>query len=198
MIDGLTLDVAGRAVAAALLHSVWQGALAAGLATLALRLLRGASARARYAVACAALAGLVGAWGVTAIKTATTLTAERAGTAMPAGPVLGAGPLDFSSAIQPLPATAASRAAAQPSWPSRLERLSAAAVPLWLAGVLLLSLRFTVEWIAIERLRRVRLTPVSTDLGARVAALARTLRVSRPDRKSTRLNSSLSQISYAV
>ena len=26
MIDGLTLDIAGRAVGAALLHSVWQGA----------------------------------------------------------------------------------------------------------------------------------------------------------------------------
>ena len=182
MIDGLTLDAAGRAVAAALLHSVWQGALAAALAGLALRVLRGASAQARYAVACAALAGLVGAWTVTAIKTATALTAERTATAVPAAPLLGPGLLDFSSAIQPMPSAAPSEAAVPASWPSRLERWPAVAVPAWLAGVLLLSLRLVVEWIAIARLRRVGLAPVAADLGARVAALARTLRVSRPVR----------------
>jgi hypothetical protein len=79
MIDGLTLDVAGRAVAAALLHSVWQGALAAGLAALAVRMLRGASAQARYAVACAALAGLVGAFAITAARTASAATNVEGG-----------------------------------------------------------------------------------------------------------------------
>ena len=182
MSEGLTLDVAARAVAAALLHSVWQGALAAGLAALALRLLRGASAQARYAVACAALAGLVGAWSVTAIRSATTLAAERAGTATPAAPLLGPGPLDFSSAIQPLPPPNSSRAAVGRSWRSRLEGWSAAAVPLWLAGVVLLSLRLIVEWIALERLRRVRLAPVADDLGARMTALAHALGVWRPVR----------------
>jgi len=70
MVDGFTLEIAGRAVAAALLHSVWQGTLAAGLTAVALRVLRGASAQARYIVACAGLTAMLGAFAITAARSA--------------------------------------------------------------------------------------------------------------------------------
>ncbi|HEV2736371.1 MAG TPA: hypothetical protein VGV85_16115, partial [Longimicrobiaceae bacterium] len=50
-----------RALGWALLHFVWQGALLAGLAALAMHLLRGRSPQARYAVGCAALLLMVAA-----------------------------------------------------------------------------------------------------------------------------------------
>ena len=44
-----------HAMSAALLYFVWQGALLAGLAWIALAMLRNSSARMRYVVSCAAL-----------------------------------------------------------------------------------------------------------------------------------------------
>ena len=186
MIDGLTLDVAGRAVAAALLHSVWQGVLAAGFAAIALRALRAATAQARYVVVCLTLAGLVGAWTVTALRSAidqldSPVTAA-AGTSRSVPPLLGPGPLDFSSAVRVLRPSDLNPASTAPSWPARLERWSASAVPVWFAGVLFLSLRVSVGWLALARLRRMHLAPVGSDLNARVSTLAQRVRVSRPVR----------------
>ena len=186
MVDGLTLDVAGRAVAAALLHSVWQGALAAGLAAIALRALRAATAQARYAVACLALAVLIGAWIVTASRSAidqlNSPVTAAAGATRTAPRLLGPGPLDFSSAVRVLRPSDLDATATAPSWPARLERWSASAVPFWFAGVLFLSFRVSVCWLALERLRRTHLAPVAADLNARVSTLAHRVRVSRPVR----------------
>ena len=194
MTDGHMLDITGRAVASALLHSVWQGAVVAALTAAALRTLRGASAQARYVVACAGLAAILAAFAITAARSAadvegglranvegglqTALTAASA----PTAPLLGPGPLDFSSAIRVLRPSDLTANATRPSWPARLERWSAAAVPLWFAGVVLLSVRVSVGWVALERLRRTRLAPVAFDLHARVTELARRVRVSRPVR----------------
>ena len=186
MIDGLTLDVAGRAVAAALLHSVWQGALIAALAALALRVLRGASAQSRYVVACAGLTAMLGGFAITAARSAADVEGGRQ-TALnapptPTAPPLGPGPLDFSSAIRELRPSDLTENARLPSWPVRLQRWSAAAVPLWFAGVVLLSVRVSVGWLVLARLRRTRLAPVASDLRARITELARRVRVSRPVR----------------
>jgi beta-lactamase regulating signal transducer with metallopeptidase domain len=186
MVDGLTLDVAGRAVAAALLHSVWQGVVAAGFAAIALRALRAATAQARYVVACLTLAALVGAWTVTALRSAidhvNSPVTAAAGTSRSVPPLLGPGPLDFSSAVRVLRPSDLNTASTAPSWPARLERWAASAVPLWFAGVLFLSFRVSVGWLALERLRRMHLAPVASDLDARVSTLAQRVRVSRPVR----------------
>src|SRR5687768_55715 len=102
MVDGLTLDVAARAVAAALLHSVWQGAVAAGFAAIALRARRAATTQARYVHACRTLAGLVGAWTTTAVRSAIdqrdSPVTPAPGTSRSGPPLLRPGPLDFSPA----------------------------------------------------------------------------------------------------
>jgi len=186
------LDLAVRAVASALLHSIWQGALIAPLTAIALRLLRGGSAQARYVVSCAALAALAAAFAITAALTVNTEGGFQAAlpnvegglqTALPnsTAPLLGPGPLDFSSAIRELRPSEL-RQPLRPSWPARVERWSAAAVPLWFAGVVLLSIRVTIGWIGLERLRRSQIVPAGSDLAARVAALAARVRVSRPVR----------------
>ena len=187
MVDGFTLEIAGRAVAAALLHSVWQGTLAAGLTAVALRVLRGASAQARYIVACAGLTAMLGAFAITAARSAADVegglqTAPSAAPSIPTAPLLGPGPLDFSSAIRELRRSDLTNNTWRPSWHARFERWSAAAVPLWFAGVVLLSVRVSVGWGALERLRRTRVAPVASDLHARVTELARRVRVSRPVR----------------
>jgi beta-lactamase regulating signal transducer with metallopeptidase domain len=185
MSGSITFEIATRAVATALLHSVWQGATAAAVAAVAVRLLGPARAQARYVVACAALLAVLGAWTATATRSALHQLASSApATAAPQAiqPVLGPGPLDFGSAIRVLEGADPTPAGTQPSWAARLERWVTAAVPLWFAGVVLLSLRAAVGWVALERMRRIHLTPVAHDLAARVAALASRLRVSRPVR----------------
>jgi beta-lactamase regulating signal transducer with metallopeptidase domain len=178
---GLTLDVASHAIASALLHSLWQGALVAVVTAAALRALSRASAQARYIVACAGLIALVSAFGMTAGRDVEGgLQPALTGATQPP-PLLGAGPLDFSSAIRELRPSDLDRPVQPPSWPARLERWSAAAVPLWFAGVVLLSLRVSIGWIGLERLRRTQVVPAA-DVAARVAALAARVRVSRPVR----------------
>ena len=179
------------AVATALLHSLWQGALAAALTAGALWILRGATAQARYVVACAGLAAMLGAWTVTAMRSVPDVsnanvegglqTALKTASPAPAPPLLGPGFLDFSPAIRERRPSDLNQPVA-PTWPARLERWSAAAVPLWFAGVVLLSLRVSAGWIGLERLRRRQVVPAAPDLAARVATLATRVRVSRPVR----------------
>lgn len=182
MMAGLTLDVTARAIASALLHSVWQGAVAAAVTAAALRTLRGASAQARYIVACAGLAAMVVAFAITAARSAVVEgglhTNVEGGLQTVLAPVLGPGPLDFSSAIRELRPSDLTANDTRPSWPARLERWSIVAVPLWFAGVVLLTIRVSVGWLALGRPRRTRLTPAAADLHTRVTELARRVRVS--------------------
>ena len=99
-------------------------------------------------------------------------TALKGARSTPPPPLLGPGPLDFTSAIRELRPSDLNQPVT-PSWPARLERWSAAAVPLWFAGVVLLSLRVSIGWVALERLRRAQIVPATAELTARVAALAR-------------------------
>ena len=57
-----------------------------------------------------------------------------------------------------------------------------AAVLIWIAGVTLLSARLAAGWLIVERLRRRSTRAVSAPLAARVAKMARQLRVTRPVR----------------
>jgi len=180
MSDPQLLDAVVRSIAAALLHSVWQGALLGAVTAVVLKALKGARPGVRYLIACAGLTLMVAAWTGTAWEAAARLVPEaraaaRAGVAAP--PLGPAGPFDFSPAIRTI--SPADLAAGAPAWRHRLEGWSVALVPVWLAGVLLLSARLGLAWVSIERLRRRALAPVPQAVTARAADLARRLSLSR-------------------
>jgi len=179
MSDAQLLDAALRSIGAALLHSLWQGALAGGVTALVLRALGGSRPSIRYLIACTGLALMVVAWTATAWQTAAQLVPEARAAA--AAPALGpAGPFDFSPAIRPI--SPADLEAGAPSWRDRLEGWSMALVPLWLLGVCGLSLRLALAWLWVERMRRRALLPVAEAVAARTRELAHRLSVSRPVR----------------
>ena len=179
MTASLLADVTVRAVAAALLHSLWQGALVAAITATLWWTLRGSRPNARYALGCVALALMIGAWTATAWRTAAQLIPEapaRVGLAAPS-PALGpAGMFDYSPAIRTI-----SRAELEGQVPlaRRLEVWSVLLVPLWLAGVFGLSFRLALSWWLVTRMRSAAHTPVAAFIGDRVTELASQLRVSR-------------------
>ena len=145
-------DVTVRAVAAALLHSLWQGLLIGAVASLLWWVLRDSRPNVRYVLGCVTLTLMVAAWAGTAWRTAVQLLPQIpvAGQTPPAlGP---AGPLDFSPAIRPI-AKADLESDGMP-WSRRLDAWSVRLVPLWLTGVLALSLRLAVSWWLLQRMRR--------------------------------------------
>ncbi len=184
MTDRIALDVVVYAVGWALLHSVWQGAAVAALAALALRTLRRRASNARYAVACIALVALVTGWIVTAAQTGrayypVAVAAAATLVTPPAHIELGAaGPFDRTPAIRPL-ATLDVRETRAPRWRERLEAWSVSLVPLWFAGVFVLTLRLVLGWRAVQRLRRTATVDVSASLQTRVAFLSRCLGIRR-------------------
>jgi beta-lactamase regulating signal transducer with metallopeptidase domain len=173
------LDVTVRAVAAALLHSLWQGAILAAITAALWWALRGGRPNARYALGCLALAIMVGAWAATAWRTAAQLLPDAAvRPGQPPAVALGpAGPFDYSPAIRSI--TQAELDEGHVSWARRLDGWSIQLVPLWLVGVFGLSCRMAFSWWLVQRLRRAAHTPVASFVADRVRALATRLRVSR-------------------
>ncbi len=115
-----------QALGWSLLHFLWQGALLGGLAWLLLVLLRGASAKARYAVACAALLLMV---------TAPVLTFLHLRALSGAGPAPESVRLLMEDAAAgPLPLSVRAQGALEPVLPWLLAA--------WALGVVILSLRF--------------------------------------------------------
>lgn len=178
-----------RALAAALLHSIWQGCLIAALLAVALRALRRAPAQARYVSACAALAAMFGAWVLTAHAVASVarpLGEARARIvspvpAEPSAPV----PRDTAPAIRIFASRGALDASmvSRPSWRQRLDLWSTSVVPFWLAGVVLLAGRLVLSCLGVARLRRGPFVPVpravdvlAHDVAARLG-IARLVRV---------------------
>jgi beta-lactamase regulating signal transducer with metallopeptidase domain len=174
----LLADVTIRAVAAALLHSLWQGTLVAAVTAVLWWALRRSRPTARYALGCVALALMVGAWAATAWRTAVQLIPAAPARAAVGAPSLGpAGLFDYSPAIRTI-----SRAELEDGrvpLARRLDVRSVRLVPLWLAGVFGLSFRLALSWWLVQRLRRAAHTPVASFVADRVAALAARLRVSR-------------------
>jgi beta-lactamase regulating signal transducer with metallopeptidase domain len=176
------LDAAVRSIAAALLHSLWQGLLL-GLATAAvLRALAASRPAVRYFVACAGLALMIVSWAATGWQAAAQLLPEARATATATAavstPPLGPGGLlDFSPAIRSI--SPADLEAGTPSWRYRLEDWSVMLVPVWLLGVCGLSARLAFAWLYLERLRRSALRPVPAAVAARVLDIGKRLAVSR-------------------
>ena len=116
-----------QSVGWALIHFIWQGT-AIGLATaIALRLLAGARPTMRYAVGCFSLVLML-------IVPIAAVFFDR-----------------ISDSVNVVSATTAAGAAV-PSLP--IDRLLPATVIVWLAGVLLLSIRLIAACASVERLKR--------------------------------------------
>lgn len=126
----------------ALLHSLWEGALVVLAAALALRSLRGASPRLRYAVAVLALllmAGLPLRRLVSLNRSAAPVLQVRSSPGLTAPPLARALP-------SPDPALRTRMAAS-------LEQLLPWVVLAWAAGALLSLLRLAGGWVWLQRLR---------------------------------------------
>jgi len=138
----------------ALIHFVWQGT-AIGLATaLALRVLAGARPTMRYAVACVSLALML-------IVPVVAVLADRASGSV----TVASSGVASVNVVPPVP----------------LDRLLPSAVVVWLAGVLLLSVRLIVACAGVERLKRATRS-VDATVVARVQSLAHRFGIDRPVR----------------
>ncbi len=149
-----TADPILQALGQALLHFIWQGALVGLLFALALALTSSASARARYAVAVGTLLALA----VLPIATFVHLYGAAGSTAAASA----SGPA--AALAQPVVVDGHSTVA--------VSGLFVGVVALWLAGVLVMSLRLALGWAYIARLKR------SADFGAaqHLYGLAETLK----------------------
>ncbi|MEP7011319.1 MAG: M56 family metallopeptidase [Acidobacteriota bacterium] len=173
-----------QAIAWALVHFLWQGALVGLVAAAALHGLRSRSASARYVTAVGALLVMLLLPVVTAIRIAATATTEQAERLAIESPgfnqVQG-----IAANVGPLAGSALSASAASPAAAFRLSSFRAALSPalpsifgLWFVGVGLLAIYHLGGWRQVRRLAGTG-RPVSAELAARVAELGRLLGVSR-------------------
>lgn len=155
-----------------LLHFLWQGALIALLLAVANSSLRHRSARSRYAAACAALLLML----VCAVATfgRLTLVSAAVSNSAAASPQLQA---EASGNI-----AAPAGAGAVSSSLSLFSRLLPWLTYFWMIGVCLLAARSLGGWITLRRFTRRNSRPADAAWQARMTALARRLKVSRPVR----------------
>ncbi len=121
-----------------LLHSLWQGVLVAVFLALAMWLLKGASPRLRYGVACSALV---------LMATSPVFTWVRLGQTPPQVS-------EVSRHDAPRPAASAPATPLPPLDASNLDHALPWAVGLWAIGVVILSLRLAGGWAWLHWLRR--------------------------------------------
>ena len=158
-----------QAIAWALIHFLWQGALVGLAAVGALSLLKRGSANRRYAVAAGALLLMLALPGRTALRMAGSAAETTAAVAGPPGPAGSVGV-----------ALASTRAGASsaPTWTASLPSALPWIFAVWLAGVALLSVYHLGGWRQTRKLTRTG-RPLSEELEATVRALASRLGVAR-------------------
>ncbi|HKY06314.1 MAG TPA: M56 family metallopeptidase [Blastocatellia bacterium] len=185
-----------------LFHFIWQGALVAVLYKSASLVLKNRSSNARYVAACLSLGLMLALPVVTIFVTSEPLAQtapssagyvsveSSATTATPATAASSAG----DSSLTPLksdkskpvvrPATEQSpQAVSFKEWGrARFKTLLPWMVALWLAGVLVLSLRFAGGLAVAHRLKRIETSPVVQLWQEKLSTLSRQLRISRPVR----------------
>ncbi len=140
-----------QAIGWALLHLLWQAGIIAGILAATLALMSRSSARARYAVSCAALALVFALFVGTAYRAYDPSVAPvRPAAATPA-------PEEEKISLAQVPVIIA--AVATESWRERLMSFVMTArqslpsvVAIWLLGVVVLSSRLLVSWIRARRL----------------------------------------------
>jgi beta-lactamase regulating signal transducer with metallopeptidase domain/biopolymer transport protein ExbD len=139
------IDIAGWT----LLHFVWQGAAIAAVAAFGLRLLRSAAPHVRYALAGAAMATMLVAPVVTAMRLSSTAPAV-------ADPSRSTSANSFSPVLSPDAGGERHVAGAASQIPAKVRPGLEAALPvvvmLWLTGVALLQLRLLGSWWRVKGL----------------------------------------------
>jgi beta-lactamase regulating signal transducer with metallopeptidase domain/HEAT repeat protein len=191
-----------------LLHSLWQFALLAALTAGVMEVLRRRSANLRYVVGCFALAAMLttGIATFCLLPTASAPVAEQQFIASAKGdPALAvdtnsSAPLEIAGGngdngvlLSPRERNAKieSPHAEREEYVSLgfLDAIGARLSPwlpwitaVWIAGVILLSLRNLVGWLGVQRLRRVGTAPVCQELADHARALVARMKISRPVR----------------
>jgi beta-lactamase regulating signal transducer with metallopeptidase domain len=139
-----------QAIGWALVHFIWQGIVIGAATAIVLRALAGGRATARYFVACLGL-GLMLLAPVSSVLSA---RATEAVSGVSLAPMRNLASMDGS------------------------DRIVSLAVVIWMAGVVLLSLRLVAAYIGIERLKRATKV-VDEAMAARVVSLAHRLGIER-------------------
>ncbi|MDB6018358.1 MAG: TonB domain/peptidase domain protein [Pedosphaera sp.] len=165
-----------------LLHFLWQGLAIALWLAICLRLLRPGSANQRYLVACAALLAMLIVPAITFNHVAQHY--QRLTPAFSAAIATPAPTTHISETTAPDPKVIVSFKAVPPplSPTERLEQILPWLVIAWAAGVLALSGKLLVGWLAVHRLRQTATTALDEVWQQRLHLLAERLRVSRPVR----------------
>ncbi|MEO6393276.1 MAG: M56 family metallopeptidase [Pyrinomonadaceae bacterium] len=165
-----------QAVGAALLHFLWQGTLIALLVACLNVLLQNRGARARYAVACVGLVLMLAAPIVTFAVIEEGLPATSDLGASTIAPVTPAQPVSNDISVPVMIGRNAVRVeAGDDNSPSLMPWL----VALWMAGVLIFSLRAAGGWLVVLRLRRRSSTPAPEPWQNMLNRLACEVKVSR-------------------
>ena len=169
-----------------LLHSVWEGALLAGLLRLALGVLDATAARARYAAACLCLAAMVIVPGLTFAVTRDVVTLPTVATIVPtSAPAASAGTehrVIARDGTSPAAVVAPVRVRLPAAPVARLRPLLPVLAFGWLAGVTLLALRLVGGWGLTRRLARRDVVVPPLQWRARFEDVARAMRIRQPVR----------------
>ncbi|HEY2798045.1 MAG TPA: M56 family metallopeptidase [Thermoanaerobaculia bacterium] len=166
---------ASRSAALALIHFLWQGAGVAVLLAIANRLLRRASARARYSAACAALAILC----TLPVATFARLRSREAAAAGVALAVPGSRATRGAVGGAPEASPAPDSSTAPAPSTDALAEAAPWIVAGWLAGVCAFSLRLFGGCVAARSLTRRQTARADSAWEERLARLARTLGIRR-------------------
>ena len=152
------------ALAWALVHFIWQGAAIALVAGFASAALRRARPTTRYAVLCGALAAML----LVPLATFVVLRLPSAATPSPASAVAGS----FAPVMAAAAGSSAALSAAEPNWFTWLVRI-------WLAGVVIFSLRSISGWALAQRLRSWKTSPAAESVERAARSLCERLGIRR-------------------
>lgn len=189
-INALVHQTIAQAIGWALLQFVWQGAIIGLGAAATLAALRRSAADVRYVVGAIALALMLTLPVVTALQrygfvvshsapetVAATLVAHDS--RMPATASATASAFSLEPAVPPVPRATASALATEWSRLVRTERALPIVMLVWLAGVVILSLRLFTGWVWVRRVRTRGVLPAEPAWNERAQRLARQLHISR-------------------
>jgi beta-lactamase regulating signal transducer with metallopeptidase domain len=190
-IEEILREPAAQAIGWSLVHFIWQGALIGILAAVALRLLRTSASDVRYVVAAIALSLMATLPAVTAVQ---AYRASVRSAPASSAPLVVDQPRDSSTALKvadpaaavpPSAGTADDDAVVRAIVTPRILTLESVEarlptlVAIWLAGVVILTLRLLGGWIWVQRIKSHRATTAPRELQSMVARLSRRLHISR-------------------
>jgi len=150
-----------EAVGWTLLHSLWQGAVAAVVLTMLMLVSK--SSRVRYTAGCLAMLGLLCAFGITLLRLAPHGSQQR----MKLDPILA-------------PAWKEAVATKTEMWTPSLAALAPWLPPFWIGGMMIFYLRFAAGIFSLSRLRKRGVCSAPAIWQRKLAALQTQLRLAPP------------------